>query len=106
MNVHERVIALVTGELREESEASELLHRLSVSPEKLRVLLDQIGVSRALASHAASQQPPAAADLAILAFAGVATTPLSSELPPKPASRRWFQRGPLPVVFASGAALL
>ncbi|MCE7935633.1 MAG: hypothetical protein DYG96_13735 [Chlorobi bacterium CHB2] len=66
MTIQEQIIALLSGDLTNQTEAAELLHVLSVSPEKRGMLIEQIRLARGFSSVRGSVAPPPGADAAIL----------------------------------------
>jgi|GEM_PF-4424510 len=62
MNTHEQIIALLNGDLKNDSDVADLLHILSVSYEKRRTLLKQLQMSRMLNGSARTITPSHAAD--------------------------------------------
>lgn len=114
MSIQEQIIALLNGDLTNQSEAAELLHVLSVSPEKRALLIEQIQMTRGYANLRANLTPPYSADTAILqGLAGIDAVIGSATVAPASATsadtalstsaRLWYAR---PTVRAFAASLL
>lgn len=113
MTIQEQIIALLNGDLTNQPEAAELLHVLSVSPEKQALLIEQIRMTRGYANLRANVTPPPAADAAILqglagidaaigvpaATSGSATA--SAGVSGSVASSLWYARPSIRAVAAS-----
>ncbi|MBL7989707.1 MAG: hypothetical protein JNJ94_16725 [Chlorobi bacterium] len=118
MTIQEQIIALLNGDLTNQPEAAELLHVLSVSPEKQALLIEQIRMARGYANLRANLTPPPAADAAILqGLAGIdaaigapvvapTLSPTPSTLPANSSasvasSLSWYSRPSIRAVAAS-----
>ncbi|MBC8146167.1 MAG: hypothetical protein H7X80_11335, partial [bacterium] len=54
MSIHEKITALLDGELADAGEVAELMHVLAVSPEKRDLLVEQLSLKRHFASSAST----------------------------------------------------
>lgn len=66
MTTNEQITALLHGELADDKSVAELMHRLSVSPEKRAAFLEQIQLSRSLLRSGGSFAPAPAAAQGVL----------------------------------------
>lgn len=114
MNTSEQITELLHGELTDDRSVAELMHLLSVSPEKRKAFLEQIAVSRSLIRSGGSIAPASAAMEGVFnristleSSAGHTVPPLPVQTPSNTESRRKRYGLALLILFAGlGAGYL